>query len=85
MSSLVLEYLLIAVGNKKGKTNLFVPYFIFMKPLRGSLIDTIGICCLLSLDQAGGFGAPITHLHFATSIYCGSLNGVVMNCPLGNF
>lgn len=34
MSSLVLEYLLITVGNKERKTNLFVPYFIFMKPLQ---------------------------------------------------
>lgn len=61
MSSLSLENLLITVGNKKRKTSLFVPYFIFMRLLRGSLIDTIGICCLLSLDQAGGFGSPITH------------------------
>lgn len=34
MSSLVLECLLITVGNKGRKTNLFVPYFIFMRLLR---------------------------------------------------
>lgn len=34
MSSLVLEYLLITVGNEERKTNLFVPYFIFMRPFR---------------------------------------------------
>lgn len=34
MNSLALEYLLITVGNKERKTNLFVPYFIFMRLLR---------------------------------------------------
>lgn len=34
MNSLALEYLLITVGNKERKTNLFVPYFIFMRWLR---------------------------------------------------
>lgn len=28
------------------------------------MIDTIGMCCPLSSDQAGGFGSPITHFYF---------------------
>lgn len=34
MNSLALEYLLITVGNKQRKTNLFVPYFKFIRLLR---------------------------------------------------
>lgn len=85
MSSLALEYLLITVGNKKRKTNLFVPYFIFMKLLRGSLIDTAGICFLLSLDQAEGFGSPITHFHLATKGYCGFLKLCCDELPIWEF
>ena len=85
MSSLALEYLLITVGNKKRKTNLFVPYFIFMKLLRGSLIDTAGICFLLSLDQAEGFGSPITHFHLATKVYCGFLKLCCDELPIWEF
>ena len=56
-----------------------------MKLLRGSLIDTAGICFLLSLDQAEGFGSPITHFHLATKGYCGFLKLCCDELPIWEF
>lgn len=58
MNSLALEYLLITVGNKERKTNLFVPYFIFMRLLRRQF-DWHHWCVLSAFFRSSwGFGFP---------------------------
>lgn len=82
-------YLLITVGNKERKTNLFVPYFIFM----GLLMRRFDWhrWYKLSAFFRSSWGLRFTY-HSLPLCYQGllwlsfhSLNCVVMNCTLGNF
>lgn len=71
---------LLAIGNRERKTNLFVPCFIFMRLLIKHFDWHPWYMVSAFFRSSWGLGSPITHFHFATTVYCGSPSRSKLYC-----
>lgn len=79
---------LITIGNRESKTNLFVPYFIFMRLLIKRFDWHPWYMVSAFLRSSWGLSSPLRHLHSRPQSIVARYHSpscIVMNCTLGDF